>query len=277
VSVAYRLAMPLIEFDAVLKCLEVEEVGAGLYTAPNIDMPYYRIFGGQLLAQAIAIATTCCEDKSVKSIQVNFPRAGDLRKPVEYKVEKLQEGRSFAALWMLGSQEGKAIVAAQISMHVSEEGLSHQMDMPTVEPAEEATPVDLSMIPWETRAVAGVDLESREIGPAEYSLWMRTPSLPEATHVHQALLAHGSDLTLIGTALRPHSNLSESDSPERIQTAVTTHSIWFHRALRMDDWILLSQQSPVVAGARAFGSGHAFNAAGELVASFAQEGLVRLL
>lgn len=267
--------MPLIEYDGLLGCLEIEEIGEGLFTAPNIEMPYYRIFGGQLLAQTIAIAARCSEGKSVKSLQVNFPRAGDLRKKVEYRVVALQEGRSFAALSIQASQEGVVILAAQVSMHVLEEGLSHQIAMPESGTPAQATAVDLSMIPWETRVVSGVDLESREVGPAEYALWMRTPALPDTPQLHQALLAHATDLTMIGTSLRPHPNLCESDSPERIQTAVTTHSLWFHRRFRMDDWILLSQHSPVSAGARGFGLGHAFNARGELVASYAQESLIR--
>jgi acyl-CoA thioesterase-2 len=269
--------MPMIEFEDLLNCLKLEEKGDGRYTAPNIAMPYYRIFGGQLLAQAIAIATRSCPDKTVKSLHVNFPRPGDLREPVDFGVDVHQEGRSFAALSISGSQGGKAIFTAQISMHVLEDGLDHQLEMPDVGRAEDATSVDLSMIPWETRAVANVDLESREVGPPDFALFMRAPKLPDSPHVHQALFAHSTDLTLIGTSLRPHPGLGESDSPERIQTAVTTHSIWFHRPFRMDQWMLLWQQSPAVAGARGFGLGHAFDSAGALVASYAQESVIRLV
>ena len=131
------------------------------------------------------------------------------------------------------------------------------------------------MIPWETRVAFGVDLQSREAGPPEYGLWMRAPTLADDQPLHQALLAHSSTLTLIGTALRPHEGLSEADAQGRLQTAVTSHTLWFHRPLRMDQWLLLQQQSPSTAGARGFGLGHVFTSQGQLVASFAQESLVR--
>ena len=131
------------------------------------------------------------------------------------------------------------------------------------------------MIPWETRVVGSACLEDRAVGPPEFQFWMRTPKLPDDPTTHQALLAHATDLTLIGTELRPHADLGEADAPDRIQTAVTTHTIWFHRRVRLDDWTLIAQESPTSAGARGFGWGHAFGAGGELVASFAQESLLR--
>ncbi len=269
--------MPLISFKDVINCLEVEVVGDGHYTAPNISMPYYRIFGGQLLAQGIAIAARDAEGKEVKSMHVSFPRAGDLRMPVDFRVERLQDGRSFAGRSIVGEQDGKAIFSASLSLHVPEQGLSHQLAAPDVGGPEAATAVDLSMIPWETRAVDAVDLESREVGPPEYGFWMRTPMVSSDPVVHQALLAHATDLTLIGTTLRPHPDLSESDSPELIHTAVTTHTIWFHRSFRVDEWLLVSQRSPSCYGARGFGMGHVYAAGGELVASFAQESMLRVV
>lgn len=267
--------MPLIRFEDLTSCLEVEELRPGHYTAPNIEMPYYRIFGGQLLAQAIAVASASAPGKSLKSMHVTFPRPGDLRSPVEYRVESLQDGRSFANRWIVGVQDEKPIFSASISLHALEEGMSHQMTAPDVGRPQDASAVELSMIPWETRAVDGVDLESRETGPPEYAFWMRSPTLPDDPVVHQALLAHSTDLTLIGTALRPQPDWCEADSPELIQTAVTTHTLWFHRAFRVDDWLLLSQHSPTSAGARAFGSGHVFSLEGDLVASYAQESMIR--
>ena len=269
--------MSLIRFEDVTKCLEVEALDEGRFGAPHIEMPYYRIFGGQLLAQAIAVASRSATPKIVKSMHVTFPLAGDLRKPLEYRVERLQDGRTFANRFIRAVQEDRAICSASILLHEPEAGLSHQMTAPDVGRPQDAAAVDLSMIPWETRAVEGVDLESRETGPPEYALWMRTPTLSDDPVVHQALLAHATDLTLIGTALRPHPDLCEADSPELIQTAVNTHSLWFHKPFRLDDWVLLSQHSPVAAGGRVFGSGHCFDAEGELVASYAQEAMVRLV
>jgi acyl-CoA thioesterase-2 len=106
---------------------------------------------------------------------------------------------------------------------------------------------------------------------------MRTPSFAGPAIAHQALLAHATDLTLIGTALRPHQGVGENDSPERIQTAVTSHTLWFHRPLCVDDWLLVSQESPIAAGGRGFAQGNVFNRDGDLLASFAQESLLRPL
>jgi acyl-CoA thioesterase-2 len=238
-------------------------------------MPYYRIFGGQLLAQCIAIATRTAEGKSVKSLHVTFPRAGDLRERVEYRVDRFQEGRSFAGRIVTGWQGEELIVTASVSLHVDEAGLDHQCDAPDLGSPEAATATELSMIPWETRAVGGVDLESREVGSPEFAFWMRAPGMPRDRATNQAMLAHATDLTAIGTTLRPHPGLGEANSPEQVQTAVTTHTVWFHRPFCLEEWVLVSQQSPSAAGARGFALGHVFAQGGKLLASFAQESMIR--
>lgn len=267
--------MSIISFEDTLGCVAVEAQGDDHFTAPNIPMEYYRIFGGQLLAQGIAIAVATCEGKAVKSLHVGFPRPGDLRKPVAFRVERLQDGRSFASRQIFGSQEGKLIFHATVALHAVEQGDGHQQSAPDVGRPEDATLEDLGMIPWETRVVGGVDLASRDVGPPSYQFWQRTPKLPDDPMIHQALFAHSTDLTLIGTALRPVAGLSEADSVDKIQTAVTSHSIWFHRAFRLDEWVLIAQECPSLGGARGFGIGHAYGAGGELIASFAQESMIR--
>jgi len=271
------MSAALCTLDDLLACLAVEETTHGHFTGPNLELPCYRIFGGQLLAQAIAIATREGIEKHVKSMHVTFPSPGDLREPIDYEVERVEGGRSFATEWIVGRQKDRAIFTALVLLHaaVDAEGLDHQREAPSVGEPEDAVSVPLSMIPWETRIVGGVDLGSEELGPPRLDLWQRTSKLPDGPAVHQALLAHSTDLTLIGTSLRPHADVSEAHSPDRIQTAVTTHTIWFHRPFRMDDWILLSQESPSVSGQRGFGTGHAFAKSGELVASFAQESMIR--
>jgi acyl-CoA thioesterase-2 len=268
--------MPIIELENLLGCLAVVE-RAGAYTAPNLKMPYRRVFGGQLLAQAIAIGAKSVPDKQTKSLHVVFPREGDLALGIDYRVDSLQDGRSFASRNIIGSQQGKAIFAALLSLHAPERGLSHQQEAPAVGGPDEASPTELGMIPWETRVVDGVDLGKRDPGPPQLQLWMRAREIPDTPAIHDALLAYATDLTLIGTALRPHPGVSQSDSPERIHTAVTTHTIWFHDAVRLDDWLLLVQHSPSAAFGRAFGMGHVFNRKGDLVASFAQESMIRVV
>ena len=269
--------MAFCTLDDLLLCLEVEEVAPSRFTAPNLALPYYRVFGGQLLAQALVIAARSGEAKLVKSMHVTFPRQGDLRESIDYEVQAIHDGRTFATRWIVGSQLGKPIVTALICLHTSEPGLDHQREPPPVGAPEDAPLQELSMLPWETRIVGDVDLGSEATGPPRLEIWQRTPALTDDPAIHQALLAHSTDLTLIGTTLRPHAELSEAHSPDRLQTAVTTHTFWLHRPLRMDDWILLSQESPTTSGARGFGTGHAFNQTGELVASYAQESLIRPL
>jgi acyl-CoA thioesterase-2 len=290
--------MPICSLDDLLGCLAIEATGEAGYTAPNLELPYHRIFGGQLLAQAIAIATTDVAapgddrrgrgaeggergeraetaEKRVKSIHVTFPRPGDLHEPVRYQVTRVHDGKTFATRWLVGTQAEKPIFTALVSLHTIESGLDHQREAPSVGTPEDALPTDLGLIPWETRVVGGVDLRSEAEGPPRLEFWQRAPALPADPTIHEALFAYSTDLTLIGTSLRPHAGVSEAHSPDRLHTAVTSHSVWFHRPLRMDRWLLVAQESPSTAGARGFGTGHGYSQDGQLVASFAQESMLR--
>ena len=268
--------MPTVDLDGVLGCLRVERIDGDRWRAPNLEMDYRRIFGGQLLAQAIALATASAEAKSVKSVSCLFPREGRLDDPFEFVVEETQTGRAFAARRISAVQDGKTFFVAQVSLHVDEDGLDHQDEHPDVGLPDGATDVDLGMIPWECRVVDGVDLEARSVGPAEYGFWTRVDR-PLDDPAPQALLAYATDLTVIGTALRPHEGIGQADAHVRLHTAVTGHTMWFHRPFRLDDWCLIHQRVPVTAGARAFGQGHVWDALGRLVASFAQESMIRPL
>jgi acyl-CoA thioesterase-2 len=260
--------------DALVACLALTEVEPGVVEGENLDIGYHRVFGGQILAQVIAAASAASLEKSVKSLHLLFPREGDTSKPMRYRVTKLQDGRTFGATSIVAEQDGKVISAATLSMHAHEGGLHRSDEPPKVEPPDEAAAIELNMVPWETRLVDAVDLADRAAGPPQLDWWMRAESLGDDVHVHQALLAHATDLTLIGTALRPFDGISQADSTVTLHTAVTSHSMWFHQPFRADDWLLLTQHSPVVAHGRSFGRGDVF-AGDELVASFAQEAMVR--
>lgn len=270
--------MPIVDLDGVLACLEVERVDGDRWRAPNLDMEYRRIFGGQLLAQAIALATASAAGKSVKSVSCLFPREGRLDEPFEFVVDEAQTGRAFAARRITAAHGDKVFFVAQISLHTDEEGLDHQDDRPDVGSPEDAAEADLGMIPWSVRVVGDVDLTDPTAAPAEYAFWTKVDrDLGLDPMVHQALLAYATDLTVIGTALRPHEGVSQADAHVRLHTAVTGHTMWFHRPFRLDDWCLVAQRVPVAAGARAFGQGHAWDRDGRLVASFAQESMIRPL
>ncbi|MDH3707158.1 MAG: thioesterase family protein, partial [Acidimicrobiia bacterium] len=266
--------------DGVLACLEVERVEGDRWRAPNLEMDYRRIFGGQLLAQAIALGHATDPEKVVKSISVLFPREGSLDEPLVFDVEATQTGRTFSARRISAAQHDKVFFVAQLSMHqAGEAGLDHQDERPDVGRPDDAAPTELGMIPWECRVVDDVDLTDRSAGPADFAFWTRLPpgSVGDDETTRQALLAYATDLTVIGTALRPHEGYSQADSTVTLHTAVTSHQLWFHRPVRLDRWCLITQHAPVTAGGRAFGHGHVFDEQGALVASFAQESMIRLL
>jgi acyl-CoA thioesterase-2 len=263
------------DLDGLLACLHLTEVEPGVVEGGNLDIGYHRVFGGQILAQVITAASDASPDKSVKSLALLFPREGDTSKPMRYRVVKQQDGRTFGTTEVVASQDDKVIAVGLLSMHVDEVGLDRSDAPPDVGGPDDADPLEIPMVPWEVRVVGGVDLADPAVGPPELGLWMRTPAANHARAVEQALLAHATDLTIIGTALRPFDGVSQADSTVTLHTAVTSHSMWFHRPFRLADWVLLHQRSPVVAHGRAFGRGEVFSHTGDVVASFAQESMVR--
>lgn len=269
--------MAAVSFDNLRSCLALEEGPSGTVTAANLELDYHRVFGGQILAQTILAATVASDGKEVKSLTQLFPREGNSESPMTYSVTKHQEGRTFGSTTVVATQNDKTVSVGTLSLHTPEDGVLRQDDAPSVGKPEAAVETDLGMIPWETRVVDGVDLSDRAIGPASYRFWMRTPALPDYAGLHQALLAYATDLTIIGTALRPSADLSQADTMTKFHSAVTSHSLWFHQPLRVDDWLLVDQVSPVFAGSRAYGRGDVWSLDGRLVASFAQESMIRML
>ena len=273
--------MALITLDDLVGCLELRELRPGVWTASSLEMDYPRVFGGQLLAQAVALGAATTEGKTVKSLSCLFPREARRGEPLEFDVEQTQTGRTFALRRVRATQRGRTVFVAQLSMHVGEPetppSLEHQDSAAEAGRPGEAVRADLNMIPWETRVVGGTDLRARAAGPADFAFWTRVEHrrLPDDPTVHQALLAHATDLTIVGTVLRPVEGISQADAGHRLHTAVTSHTMWFHRPFRLDGWCLIQQHSPTLAGGRGFGHGHAFDAGGALVASFAQECMIR--
>lgn len=262
------------DLDDLLGCLTLAEVEPGVFEGQNLDIGYHRVFGGQILAQVLVATAGASPEKNVKSLHVLFPREGATDTPMRYRVQAHHEGRTFATTEVVAHQGDRVVAVAVASLHAEEHGLHRSDPPPEVGPPEKTTLSALPMVPWETRLVGGADLADRAVGPPRMEWWMRTPPVDDERRRHQALLAHATDLTLIGTALRPFDGLSQADSTVTLQTAVTSHTLWFHQPLRVDDWLLVVQHSPVVAHGRAFARGDVF-AGPELVASFAQESLIR--
>jgi acyl-CoA thioesterase II len=259
-------------WDDLLGCLELRpSAQAGVFEGRNQQLNYHRLFGGQLLAQFVRAAALACPGKAVKSLHVLFPREGRAEEPVRYEVERFHEGATFAALAILARQPRGVIGTASVSMHAAEDGPGSQWvaAVPAV-PGPEFR-VELGLVPWETRTADSLD--DREALPPEFSFWMRTP--PADPGLAAALTAYATDLTLIGTAVRAVEGLSQLDAHKVFTSAVTSHTLWFHRPFHTEGWLLLRQQSPILAHGRCFGRGDVLTADGLLVASYAQEALLR--
>ncbi len=260
----------------LLACLDVPSSRADdgptrTFEGRNQQLDYRRVFGGQLLGQFLRIAALMCPDKAVKSQHAVFAKEGRADEPVIYEATLHHEGRSFASLTIIGKQSRGVIATASISMHVVEPGRERQEVQPVPPVLGPEHDTTLSLIPWQIRT--DVDLNDTFPGPPEFEMWMRTPAVEP--DLAPALAAYATDLTLIGTALRPLEGVSEKDTMRLFTSAVTSHTVWFHRPFRTDDWLLLRQHSPVLAHGRSFGRGDILTADGTLVASYGQEALVR--
>jgi acyl-CoA thioesterase II len=256
----------------LLGCLDLRH-GAqdSSYNGASQQLEYHRVFGGQLLGQFIRAASLTCPDKAVKSMHTVFTREGRAADPVRYHATRQHEGRSFASLTIIAQQPHAVLASSSISMHTVEDGPANQdcEAVPAVLGDEHR--IELDLIPWETRSAD--DLNAATAGPPRFEVWMRTPAAD--ADLAPALTAYATDLTLIGTALRPIEGHTHSGNGTLFTSAVTSHTVWFHRQFRTDRWLLLRQHSPVLAHGRCFGRGDVLTDDGELVASYAQEALLR--
>jgi len=263
--------------ERVLECLRVQPMGDGVYSAESVEIGTGRIYGGQVLGQVLVAAATAVPAKQVKSVHVQFARDGIAPDPVRVDVAVLHDGGTYATCDVRVSQDGRVLADATVSLHVPGEGPAQQSAQLWDRDPMAATPQHLGMIPCETRVVGGVDLREPVDGPAEFAFWMRSPELDAPLALHQALVGFASDLTPIGTALRGIPGMSQLDSHRTVQTATTSHTIWFHHDLDLRRWLCLQQTAPVTGEGRSFGIGQVFDEPGVLLASFAQDAMVRHL
>ncbi len=276
----------------LLELIDLERIEHNIYRGSNRDIGSGRVFGGQVLAQAlVAAARTVDDDRVAHSLHGYFILPGDLRIPIVYFVDRLRDGGSFTTRRVTAIQHGQAIFELSASFHADQDGPTHQLPMPTVPDPEDLTP-ELELIraqadripsavrdvltqdrPIDFRPVSPGDLFDPEPQPPVRYLWFRAVGpMPDALTPHQAVLAYASDYGLLGTVLQPHGLSVRS---ERIQVASLDHALWMHRPFRVDDWLLYAIDGPAAIGARGFARGSIFTRAGELVASVAQEGLTR--
>jgi len=255
----------------LLGCLDLRPVDEHSYEGHSQRLEYRRLFGGQLLAQFASAATRSVAGMELKSLHSQFLREGRAGEPVAYETDVPRQGRTFATVRLVARQRHGVIAVADASLNAWEEGPRRQTcDPPSALPGPECR-VQLGLIPWESRATADLDTEKAE--PPCHELWTRIPEAPRAAA--PALLAYATDLTLIGTALRPVAGVTQADSGKVFVSAVTSHTVWFHGPFDTGRWLLLRQHSPLAAHGRCFGRGDVLTEEGVLIASFAQEALLR--
>ncbi|MDH3685034.1 MAG: acyl-CoA thioesterase II [Myxococcales bacterium] len=271
--------------------LDLEEIDTDVYRGQNESDREGRLFGGQVAAQALAAAGRSVENWFPHSLHGYFLRPGDPARPVLYTVDRIRDGRSFATRRVVALQGGRAIFNTAISFHGDEPGHEHQLPMPDA-PAPEEVPswpelVDRQraklperVMPWVHRE-RSIDLRHVQIpsylggdpfeGPG--LIWFRADGeIADDPLLHQCIITYTSDMSLIDNMVRSYVRTA----PGRpLMTASLDHAIWFHRRTRADDWLLYVQDSPAAAGARGFARGTIFTREGVLVASVAQEGLMR--
>lgn len=279
--------------EHLLELLDLEPLEHNIYRGRNRDIGSGRVFGGQVLAQALVAARRTVEEERVAhSLHGYFILPGDVEAPIVYFVDRLRDGKSFATRQVTAIQHGRAIFNMSASFQVLEEGPEHQAEMPDVPPPEEL-PRELDLIravaeripeplravytqdrPIDFRPVDPVDFFHPEPRPPRKHVWFRADgAMPDDTLSHQAVLAYASDYGLLGTALLPH---GLSFQMRRLQAASLDHALWFHRPFRVDEWLLFATDGPSASGARGFTRGSLFTRDGRLVASVVQEGLLRI-
>lgn len=279
-----------IQLEKLLGYLEVEPVDKYLFIGKSPKRPA-RIFGGQVLAQSLSSAfSTVDNDRIAHSMHGYFLRPGDPLKQIVYEVDPIRDGRSFTTRRVVAKQDGRAIFNTAVSFQVAEEGLSHQSSMPDVPQPEELeseqeqlaelakTNPELAQMamlgPIERRRVNPRDRINPQPQEAIEHMWFKVESeIGGDYRRHQLLLAYISDFGLLGTALYPHPYTPQS---KEIQAASLDHALWFHRPFRLDDYLLYSLDSPSLESSRGFSRGSFYTRDGLLVASSAQESLLRL-
>ena len=279
--------------DRLLSLLDLEPLEVNIYRGQNRDIGTGRGFGGQVFAQALVAARRTVDGaREAHSVHGYFILPGDLKVPIVYFVDRLRDGTSFTTRRVTAIQHGRAIFNASVSFHLDEAGVEHQTPMPEVPPADGlATELDLirnmaSRIPAPLRSVLTQErpIDFRPVVPLDpfdpkpllpvRHVWFKSyGALPDDAVLHQAVLAYASDHGLLGTALLPHGLSLWSPG---MQLASLDHSLWMHRPFRADEWLLYAMDSPVSAGARGFVRGSIYAQDGSLVASVAQEGLMRM-
>jgi len=277
----------------VLELLDLEAIEVNLFRGVSPKDRWQRVFGGQVLGQALVAAYRTVEGRVCHSLHAYFIRPGDPKVPILYQVDRARDGRSFTTRRVVAIQHGEQIFNMAVSFHLPESGLEHQFDVPKV-PAPETLESEEA---WRKRLAHQLPENMREhvtrpspmdvrpvktddnlLNPSKslpfQNVWIKAKGgMPGELALHQCVLAYASDMTLLDTCLLPH---GISWFSGRLQSASLDHAMWFHHPFRVDEWLLYAQDSPSAGGGRGFNRGSLFTRDGKLIASVAQEGLIRL-
>ena len=279
--------------DDLMKVMTLERLELDLFRGESRDIGSPQVFGGQVLGQALMAATATVEQRPVHSLHAYFLRRGDFNSPIVYEVDRARDGNHFSTRRVVAIQHGAQIFNMSASFQAQEEGLAHQLEMPEVPPPE-----DLPELAWYYRDILAKlaprvrrvleqkrPFEFRPTEPPSFlkgakatpqrSIWLRAVApLPDDEAMHRCLLAYVSDFHLLDTALMPH---GVAIVQPNLIVASIDHAMWFHRSVRVDDWLLYTTDSPSASGARGFARGSIFSRDGRLVASTSQEGMMRMV
>jgi len=278
--------------DDLVKVMTLERLELDLFRGESRDIGSPQVFGGQVLGQALVAASATVENRIVHSLHAYFLRRGDVNSPIVYEVDRARDGNHFSTRRVVAIQHGAQIFNMSASFQTDEQGPAHQSTMPDV-PAPEGLPVLESYYraimpqlspgmrrllerkrPFEFRPTQPPSFLNPEAAAPQRSMWFRAVApLPDDETLHRCLLAYASDFYLLDTALMPHGAMRQL---ENLTMASIDHAMWFHRSARVDDWLLYCTDSPSAGGARGFNRGALYARDGRLVASAAQEGLIRM-
>lgn len=277
----------------LIQLLVLERIEDNIFRGESRDIGSAQVFGGQVLGQALSAAHRTVEGRVAHSLHAYFLRRGDMEAPIIYEVDRARDGGSFSVRRVVAIQHGRPIFNLAASFQACEDGLEHQAEMPDIAgpdglqdmtevPADKLALIPEKMRrfltdkrPFEFRPVQSINFDKPEKLPPVKQVWIRAvDQLPDDPALHQVLLAYVSDYELLGTSVLPH---ALPFGRGKVQMASLDHALWFHRACRVDAWLLYSFDSPNASGARGFARGQFFKQDGTLVASTAQEGLVRVL
>jgi acyl-CoA thioesterase-2 len=277
----------------LIALLSLERIEDNIFRGDSRDIGSPQVFGGQVLGQALTAAQFTVEGRVAHSLHAYFLRRGDNNSPIVYEVDRARDGGSFSNRRVVAIQHGRPILNMAASFQHPEEGLEHQAEMPDVPPPEElralhefarelpeGVPMKIRRFltekrPFEFRPVRPIDFLARKKLPPKAAVWIRAvDAMPLDLPLHQNLLAYVSDYELLGASTLPH---ELSWAADNVIMASLDHALWFHREFRIDQWLLYAIDSPNAGGARGYSRGQFFTAAGQLVASSCQEGLVRVV